>query len=85
MIRKMIGGFAFSAALLVAVSLTTFGGDTAQAHEEGHGNGCKAFGQWVSGVLAGPGFGVIHQTVAPRNPGGISQNVDEVGHAMCGS
>ena len=84
MIRKLVIGFALSATLIIAVALTTFGGGTTvQAHERGHGDGCKAFGQWVSGELAGPWFGVLHQAVAPRNPGIIAQNVNEVGHDMC--
>ena len=81
--RKKLGIAVIATVLAAGSVFGAVGGNVAQAHEGGHDNGCKNFGQWVSGELAGPGFGVIHQIVARRAPMAISSNVDAVGHAMC--
>ena len=85
MYRKRLAASIIGATLIAASAFAGFGGTAAEAHGRGHQDGCKTFGRWVSGELAGPEFGVIHQIVAPSAPMAISNNVDSVGHAMCGN
>ena len=74
---------AFAVAVLFAMALPVFGGGTAQAHEEGHPDGCAGFGELVSGMLAGPGFGEFLSEFAPSAPQAVSGMVDLEGHSAC--
>jgi len=82
-VQKRIIALTFTLAMLVTISLNMFYGSTAQAHESGHSNGCKGFGELVSDVLAGPEFGQFHREFTPGNPKLNADMVDEFGHAFC--
>ena len=82
-VQKRITALIFTVAMLVAISMTMFGGSTAQAHESGHSDGCKGFGELVSDVLAGPDFGQDHRENTPNDPKSNADMVDEFGHALC--
>ena len=83
--RKKIIGLGIVVAILVAVAVAGFGGSTVYAHEGGHSNGCKGFGQNVANELAQIPFGHVLRDVATSGPGMVADMLEIDGHdAMCG-
>ena len=81
--RKRVSVMASGAIIAVVMAVAVFGGGTAYAHKGGHPGGCAGFGEIVSGVLAGPGFGQFLSELAPSAPNAVSDMVDAQGHSFC--